>query len=532
MKKCFYKGGKFMKKTLLFGVAALSLAMAACGNNSSSEPVELTQTDVANLLNGLASQFVNGYTSLSRNYMDSYLDGTIFTNRLEKTTLRIHENGFDADASICEPTTVPTSLEYESSVEGRYAAYILDDDYYIRGFLSNGSDHSADYYEYNENNLYTDLPSLALSSFTGMLSDTTRAFSAPEELWPSSYNFTVNEFVSEISEDNNIICSISAFAPEDDYYAYEEGKATITISGDGKTILGMDFTVIVYDFGFSTDPELHAATYNYYSVTDIEYGNLLTSAVEPFDVNDFSADGIVNAPHQIVENIPSGQIEADVVQEIMANYKAYNEGIVSSSTTGYALENYDSSWNDVGPAVITQEATRYLDNIMIVETSYDYDDETIADSLIYSQHVAGEDGIEIMEKNGTELTGILNNKEYIASLNDYLNPSPLYRDMTLPSALSFIGSNGFGSFEDSYSTTDVALVSAVKEGTNITIKMTYDVTSVFYTLDYDLEIVIVDDFMTTINMDSDDGTYSHYSMVKGNLTQFDGELIPFEPTLY
>lgn len=521
-----------MKKTLLFAVAALSLAMMACGKQSSSEPVELTQEDVANLLKSLANQSVNGYTSLSRTYMDSYLDGTIYANKLETTTFRIHEDGFDADASIFEPSTIPTSLESESSIDGRYAAYILNENYYIRGFLSNGSDHSEDYYEYNENNLYTDLPSLALSSFTGMLSDTTRAFSNPEEIWPSSYNFTVNEFVSEVNDANNIICSISAAAPEDQYYAHEEGKATVTISADGTTVLGMEFTVIVYDFGFSTDPDSHAATYNYYSVTDIEYGNLLTSAVEPFDIGDFDSEGIVNAPHQIVENIPSGQIDADVVQEIVSNYKAYNEGIVSSSTIGYALENYDSSWNEVGPAIITQEATRYLDNIMIMETNYDYEDESLANSQIYSQYVAGEDGIEIMEQNGTELTGTLSDKQYIASLNDYLNPSPLYRDMTLSSALSFIGSNGFGSFEDSYSATDVALVSAVKEDTTITIEMTYDVVSDFYTLDYDLKIIIVDDFMTTVNMDSDDGTYSHYTMVKGDLTQFSGDLIPFEPTLY
>lgn len=186
---------------------------------------------------------------------------------------------------------------------------------------------------------------------------------------------------------------------------------------------------------------------------------------------------------------------------------------------------------ELGPANVKQTKNRYLDNILITETTFDYDDETLQDVTNYSQYVAGEDGIEIMQRSYGVLTGYLMDKEYITSLDNYLSASPFNDDYSATSVFSFVASNGFTSVDDGYGTiTSASLISATKQDNTMTIDLTYTSTGSWSSVDAEINMVIVDNVITTFNMDNADGSYNHYVLEYDELTAFEGELIPFEPS--
>lgn len=226
-----------------------------------------------------------------------------------------------------------------------------------------------------------------------------------------------------------------------------------------------------------------------------------------------------------------GDISVDNIRAIFANYQAYVKGVSASTAHGRVLSSTDANWNELGPANVVQTKNRYLDNILITETTFDYDDETLENATNYSQYVAGENGIEIMQRSYGVLSGTLMEKQYISSLENYLSASPFNDDYAAISVFNFISSNGFTSVDNGYGTvTEASLVSANKQGNTMTINVTYKSVSSWSTTDAEVEIIIVDNFITTFNMDNADGSYNHYVLANDPLVAFDGELIPFEQT--
>lgn len=542
-----------MKKFIFPGLLLLTLSLVSCQNNltssslsssSSSSSLSTSSTttttssvvettvdidEVILLLTSLTKENVNGYSFTYRKYQDNFNDGSIYSNSLEKSDYKIYQEAFETNTSFLVPSA-PTSIEGEGSINGRGATYILNDEYYISGFKGE-NDNSQDYYQYNENNIYTDILNLDLSNYNVLLSNVLNSFANTDSIWQTSIGFIHDEFTFELDEDNNFVCRIGAVAPEQGYYSHEVGEAKVILNNSKTEILSMSFSTLLYDPGFSSEPDLHANNYTYSQISNISLGDIANQDVNPFDINDFDDSQIINKPAEIVENIADGNISVDNIRAILNNYQAYLKGVSSSSAQGRVLETYDANFNELGPANVKQTKNRYLDNILITETTFDYDDETLEDVTNYSQYVAGEDGIEIMQRSYGVLTGYLMDKEYITSLDNYLSASPFNDDYSATSVFSFVASNGFTSVDDGYGTiTSASLISATKQDNTMTIDLTYTSTGSWSSVDAEINMVIVDNVITTFNMDNADGSYNHYVLEYDELTAFEGELIPFEPS--
>lgn len=173
-----------MKKFIFPGLLLLTLSLVSCQNNltssslssSSSSSLSTSSTttttssvvetivdidEVILLLTSLTKENVNGYSFTYRKYQDNFNDGSIYSNSLEKSDYKIYQEAFETNTSFLVPSA-PTSIEGEGSINGRGATYILNDEYYISGFKGE-NDNSQDYYQYNENNIYTDILNLGLS---------------------------------------------------------------------------------------------------------------------------------------------------------------------------------------------------------------------------------------------------------------------------------------------------------------------------------------------------------------------------------
>lgn len=525
-----------MKKTILLGVSLLALTLTACDTSnetsSSNEPVVMNEEKVVNLLSSLSNSSVNGYQLTLRKYTDNFLDGTVYDNSLVVTNLDIYNDGYDGTTYFYTNMDVPTALTSDSVIEGRYASYLLDEDYYVVGFESKGEDKSQNYYSYEENHMYVDLKSNGLSNFTTLLNDVTKSFVTPELMWAPDYNFTINDVEINLDENNNFECTISAFAPEDDWYSAEEGIVKVIVSSDGTKILNMSFEIVVYDRGFSSDVDLHANNYSYAEISNIRVGEVLTEEITPFNVEDFSADQIYNSPSHIVNNINEGELSEKTVQDILDNYTAYIDGVTYSSADAYIVAYYDyENMVDYGAANVTQEKQAYLNNILITTTTYDFVNEEYSNLVNYKQTVAAEDGIQIMSGSGDSYTGSLITPDLIYSFDSYLSASPIIDDFSITEAFGYIAEYGFKETVGEYTTNNATLKSASKEGSIINLSFTYSASYPgIYDDTYEIEIVIEDNFMKTVNCDKQDGSYNHYTLSKDELSTFNGELIPFELT--
>ncbi len=551
-----------MKKGLLLGLSVLGLVLAGCeqpGSSSSSSesdsslttsetssssssssevasPVHLTQDELVTLLTDALNSSISAYTSTSRQYMDSYIDGTIYNNSLETIAFELHEDGFDSVSTLSTPST-PTSISAdEPDVVGRYAAYKTDENTYIRGFLGENSDVN-DFYEYHEFNIYTDMVALGRQNYETMLNSAISKFGDPEGFWdPDLYGYTIGEFTAvDNEEDQTVTYSIMASAPETEWYAREEQTIEAIISYDGTEIMSVYSTTFLYDMGAtSTDKDESANNYQYNAISDIVFGEVSTDAITPFDINNFDVSMIYNAPQQVVENIPDGNISTENVQAILGNWKAYQEGIVSASTEEYATGIYDADWNELPPAIVTTTSTLYQDYILISESTFDFTDDVTPNIEEYTQNVAGEEGVEIMKVSGETSTGTFVDGAYVSEMDAYFNPSPILNDLSLTECFSFVAANGFVEIDGGYIINSAEFVSANKDGNTITIELVYNAEFPgIYDNSYSLEMTIEDDFITYIDFtETNQNTYSHYTMVKGEPTQFTGELIPFEETVY
>lgn len=492
----------------------------------------MNEEKVVNLLSTLKNSSVNGYQLKLRKYVDNFLDGTVYDDSLVVTDLNIYDDGYDGTAFIYNNMEAPSSLTSNTVIEGRYASYFLNEDYYVVGFESKGDDKSQDYYSYEENHMYIDLKTSGLSNFTSLLGDVSKSFTSPELMWAPDYNFTIGEIEINQDENDNFVCMISAFAPEDDWYAAEEGIAKIVISSDGTKILNLSFEIVVYDRGFSSDVDLHANNYSYAEISNIRIGEVLTEEITPFNVDNFSAEQIYNAPAHIVSNVDDGTLPESTIQEILGNYAAYVDGVTYSFADAYILSYYDyETMVDYGAAHVTQEKQAYLDNILITTTTYDFVNEDYSNLVDYKQTVAAENGIEVMSGSNDNYTGSLVTPDLIYSFDTYLSASPLIDDFSINEAFNFIAANGFKEVVGEYTTNKATLKNATKEGSTINISFTYVASYPgIYDDTYEIEIVIEDNFMKTVNCDKQDGTYNHYTLVKDELSAFEGELIPFALT--
>ncbi len=497
------------------------------------DPVELTVEDVEVLLSDLAAASVNGYTYLERVYSDSYIDGTIYNNSLELIKFDIYENAFDSELTIYSDIESVTSKASDTSADGRYASYVLNDDYYLRGVQ--GISDDTDYVEYHENNMYIDLKANGLASLDNVVSNVTIGLVTPDSMWPSSYDFTVEEFSTYINDDGNIVCTVSADAPEEGWYGHEIGEATLEVTPDGTEIVSLSFMMAIYDMGYEGDDlDVGANSYYYYKVSEIEYGDPLTGDVEPFDFDAIAPDRIYDAPAEVVENIADGDIDDDTVFQILDNIDAYTEGTISSTTDAYILSVYDSvTWEDLGAAKLTQQTNRYLDNIKIIESTYTFDDVSIADVTSKTQYHALAEGVEVATQDSAgNVSRYVISSAYVSSLDYYLSAAAFTSDTYITEAISYVLTYGFTSnVLWTYWEYDAEKVSATKSGDTIEIVFNYDCKfaigeTVYYDNSYKVSIKIVDDFVTNADVEEvNEGFYYKYTMTKGDLVEFTGTLI-------
>lgn len=559
-----------MRKNILATLSILALVLAACDGGGSSEittttsadeptttttstsedpVIDVDEEDIIGLISDLAYANINGYSYTSRVFSRSTLDHeTIWTNSVTTTDYTIHSEGYEATRTSGTPATV-SSITAEDPITGRLAAYVLEgDEYYITGFQASGDDHSSDYYQYNEYHKFVNFQTLALSDFTNNLSKLLYCIIDISLYYPTYSGYYTDGFEISFDDDGNVLYSATIYCDQVTYdygewgtYTYPDEKHTIEvlIDSDVSEVLSIVFTdaSFVEDYDYNSDIDVYCDYYTYYSVSNISYGDVITDAVTPFDISDFSESQIYNTPSNIVTGVADGDIPEATVIEILSNYDAYLDGIIyAKQESRYDDITDTSTWETIGWGDYVEERFAYND-VLVVDASYDFDDEQWYDMRQYAQYVVTDTGVNyaIQTFYGEETTPSVSysyeiSGEYIGSLDYYMSASPFSSNYTFSECITFISNNGFYSNLSGW-IQETSLISATKADVDgvstITIEFTYHVAyEPYYNNYYTMKLVIEDDFLTSVTIDeTNEGTYDHYTLQKGDLVDFTGTLI-------
>ncbi len=508
-----------MKKKFYLSLLLVPLlVLTSCdelGEESAPEAPSFTLEEVGEILDEFDSSSINEYTYWYRYYNGEWSD------EAEVTSLKIYEQGYDGEKTVYSDLPSISSLTSDNYSTGRYASYILDDDYYITGLEGVSDDY--DYVQYNERNMYIDYGTT--EDLEVVYTNLYYAFVDTSYLW-ADYYFDVSDVTSSYNDDGNVEVSISAYAPEDEYYGAEESAAILEIDPEDYSVISMTFYVIVYELGDVTGiVDEGASYYQYYKVENLTYGAVYTEDIEPFDFANFSDDQILNTPAQVVENLEDGTLSEDSIKQILGNYEAYLEGVISSTDKSYINEFYhpDYDYMDVGATEVTITKNAYEGYILESSTIYT-PSNTDYDAYTYEvKYEATEEGVLTTDAYGSYLT----EGKYVTSMDYYFLASPFTSDYSVTEAFDFVAEFGVGEDGDKEEGfyQEVTSISGTKNGDNITIEFHYNASYAgIYDYSYDYEIYIEDNFMNSVTkVEQNENTSSFYTLEKGTLPTYSSQ---------
>lgn len=495
-------------------------------------PVEVKMEDVANAIKKLAESNINGYNYTIRKYQDNFLNGEVYSNFAQSVDYKLHETGYTQVIKNYEPSK--PSLVLDNKVdEGEGRGYYLGEEFFVNGYKSTTSSDN-NFINYYENNIYFDFNDLA-NVYPGLLADAYTAFTNPTSIWPEDVGFIheENAFTVETVEDS-YIATYTAYALEDPTmgYAHEVGSMKVTLDKE-LNATNVVFNTDLFDPGYTEDVDAHVNSIQYFSVGNFTFGDVDKTAVEPFADGTFTDEQISGAPKHVVEGVAEGNVSEEKVIEILDNLEAYAAGTKTTVIDTFQAEFYNANWEPMGPVNIDSTITAYKDYIVIADNHYEFVLPEHAPYDEVRQVVAGEDGIETTFKVGDSLSYMFNEKANVTKIDSFFNPSAAYSDSSMQFTFPTIVDNGFGVVDSGYSVSEYKLVSAVKTGNKIDIEILSKFTSDLLNSENTYKLTIVDDFLTYYEYsDKETGDLFKYTMTKGELEEYTGELLPFEKPVY
>ncbi len=484
-------------------------------------------------LDAFANSEVQSYTYHYRRYQDNYLTGGIYTNTAQVLTLNVHEDGVEGTLVNSTPAKV-TDLEGAAADNyGTVASYSYDENYFIYGYQSE-NDSSESFAQYVEKNPWNSAVSI-FDYFTDNVAGIDLFFTDPntDSTWSEDLGY-IHDGFSVVEEDDAFVCTYSVHAAEEGYYGAEEGSVEVALSREDLSVLSCYYYSLVYDPGYSSDPDANANGYTVFGFSDVVFGDPLENGVEPLDLTKMSSIGGEPETYSTIE-LADGNLTEQNVIDIFSNIEAYEEGAIKTDYTAVS-EVYDSQTLDtIGNADLKGSVSLYQDYILISEESIAMQDETLSayNYTSVGQYTIGETGIDYAYQakftDGTIAgeSAYTIDADYVSSLSDYFDASLTSIDYSLESAMFSLTSEGFGTTDYSYMKWTYSLAYAVKEGSTITIEIDYSAEYSWSDTPESMTyvITIVDDFLTS-SVDTDqDGNVSTYTSTKGELPAYTGTLL-------
>ncbi len=502
-------------------------------SSSSAYTIDDVTYDVAKAaLDTFAHSSVQSYSYHYRRYQDNYNTGDIYTNTAQVLNVNVHEDGVEGTLVNSTPSQVLDLAGSTPDNVGRVASYSYDDDYFIYGYQCQ-SDSNESFAQYVEKNPWNSAVSI-FDYFTDNVESIYLYFTEPDSdsTWGTIYGYIHNGFSVEETEDA-FVCSYTVNAEAEGYYTAEDGCVSVSLSKDDLSVVSCYYSLILYDPDYSSDPNEHANSYTYYGFSDVTFGDPLTEAVEPLDLDAIPYVSGAPEAYSTIE-LEDGDLTEQNVMDIFTNIDAYEDGAIKTEYESVA-EVYDSStYETIGDANVKGSSSVYQDYIWVNEETITMQDITLAgyNYSSVSQYTIGEEGIDYAYQAKFEDGSLASESsytisaDYISSLSYYFDASLTSCDTNLQTAIDSIASSGFGTVDYSYMKWSYTLTSAVKEGSTITIKISY---SAEYSwsdpVAIDFVISIEDDFLTS-SVDTDaDGNVSTYTATKGDLPEFTGTLL-------
>lgn len=485
---------------------------------------------VAESIQTLIDSTLLSYTYSIRVYQDNYITGDVIQNMRETTIIDSYVNAYDGIVTteeiegVLEPTTTSTQT-------ARVASYRLDEESYIRGLISDGSNHDGDFAEILEINRYSDVNSMEARIFQPVQRSALSAFSDPEAYYPADMGFTLGETVIE-ETDTSFVVTISGSAEEDPirYYAREEDEIAVEIDKYTAEVRSITITTFLYDMGYTgDDKEEGANNYQIASLTDLVTGERQEGNVPELDLDLLDESQITtNIPE--IQEVAEGEIPEDKVRDILANIQAYSVG---TNKDEYTIETDAltdaTTWEPLGPATGVGTAAYYEDETYEQTITYTFEDESMAPQTQSIVRKAEDDGVHV-ESNGQ--TGILEPTSILVWA-DYFTPGPVTAtgSNSLAAVIMYeAASQGFGEIDNGFSIINRELIEATKTGNTMVIHFTSNMEMPnILNSDKEIKLTFVDDFLVKAEGTAHDyGTYMTEATVTEvhNLTK--GDPLPRE----
>lgn len=512
---------------------------AAKGENTISvtydEPEEMSAILGAEILaNNVFNKDLVGFNYVYRSlykYAETLEDAT---NILNTYDAKLYSNGIYADVTIGEATGETKYYKdpsFTSNVftKGKFVTYKVDDESYVRAmvpetYCEDGFaellERNAYFDETTENLGYTDFAATLYANLYG------------ESSYPEAYGYVTTE---DISEENGVISiALTSNCEAVDYgdWILPEENNIYKLELDATTyeVLGLSLSATIYQTT-SSSPIV--------TLQETIYDNITTGKLTEGEIPEVTNTDTIDPSYatltkpSIQSDIADGDLSKEDATKILKNIWAYSENTRQSTATGAAYM-YDEDYNEIS-GTSTMTTTAYKDYFLVSENVFVPDDkETYGDQIVVvSQKSVTPEGV----LNVQAVNGVV---DPYSSWTDYVGPqysfkknfsaSPLMQDFSIGMIVKEASDYGLESFinEDEWGTFGMVYddYSAHKNGDDITIRWSAATSYGEWGTDPAIyvEIVIEDNFVTSLSYGDSFDSLLTYTMTQGEYTEYTGEV--------
>lgn len=482
---------------------------------------------VAYLEDYIENRTSTSYSYEFRTYLYDTYENKVSADMYRRYDVDLYTNGMESDLIIGRGTShgyFDETYTYEISSQGRFASYKVNDGYYMRGYEPTTPAEEG-FMQILERNRFYDETSEDLG-YMGFLEQMHANFSGTSK-WSEQGHYSPAKFSTTIG-DESVEMHIGASkdfdgsqnSAEDNYFTLELDTETYEV-----------VTLRCHEQVFISNKDSEPS-----SLTDVVYSNfegseLVEGEIEELDPTNMLGLVSTSIP-TIQDNIADGTLNNADAVKILDNIWAYAENTRRTTASGDAVV-YDENWNPI-PGFRVQEIVAYADDILITTDTITPNNTALDTIVIETQKVANDNGIfTTVARNGkvspSDSYQTMFNVEYV--MKKQFSASPLIHDFMIGTAIKEAIQYGLEDTTTPYSVFDFTVVSAIKEGNDITIE--WNCFSHYGNPSsgskYNYKVVIEDNFITQLAFGAGEiGTFHvTYYCEQGEYTDFTGTLFEF-----